>query len=118
MRIIDETGAEISSYDPSLGYLVEVRIFVAHHPAIAAIPEQFHYEIVREYPNGGKDLRKVIDVPTVPGRDAYDEYEDVLQYIPFPDNVPVVPDPHSTDLEARIAELEAALDMLLSGVTE
>ena len=27
-----------------------------HHEAIEAVEEQGHYEIIREYPNGGKDV--------------------------------------------------------------
>ena len=30
-----------------------------------------HYETVAEYPNGGRDVRKVIDVPGVPAQAAW-----------------------------------------------
>lgn len=115
MRVIDVNGAELSSYDLSAGYLIEDRIFITHYPAIDAIPEQFHYEVVKEYPNGGKDLIKVIDSPAVQSVAAYDEYEDVLRYIEFPSGIL---DKKYEDYEARISELEAALELLLSGVTE
>lgn len=44
-----------------------------HHDAIPAIPEQAHYEVEKVYENGGKDLKKVIDVPAVEGKEAWDE---------------------------------------------
>lgn len=119
MKVVDINNTEIFSYDLSLGYLVEDKIFVTHYPAIEPIPERFHYEVVKEYPNGGKDLMKIIDVPETPGREAYDLYEDVLRYIPYPSGTFVNNDvDKQRALEDRIAELEAALELLLSGVVE
>lgn len=46
---------------------------VIHHDAVAHVEEQGHYEVVAEYPNGGKDVRWVVDVQGVEGHDAYDE---------------------------------------------
>ena len=46
---------------------------VVHHDAVQHVEEQGHYEVIAEYPNGGKDVRWVIDVPGVEGHDAYDE---------------------------------------------
>lgn len=64
------------------GYYKEVKKIV-HHEASAGIPEQFHYEVIREYANGGKDVKKIIDVEGVPAKEAWDEevYEKV--YIPY-----------------------------------
>ena len=83
MKIIYENGMEISSYDESLGYLEEVQRFVRRHEAIAPVKEEGHYETVAEYENGGKDVRWVVDIPGVEGRDAWDEYETVMQFIPY-----------------------------------
>lgn len=85
MRMIDENGREISAHDPARGYLVEAQILVCHHEAVEAVEEVGHYEVAAEYPNGGKDLAWVVDVPGVEAREAWDEFEDVLQFVPFTD---------------------------------
>lgn len=83
MRIININGSEITSADLSLGRLVEEQIFIAHHEAVEAVEEQWHYEVIAEYPNGGRDVEKVIDIPGAEARDAWDEYETVQRYIPY-----------------------------------
>lgn len=80
MKIIDETGAVITAPDLELGYLVEDTETV-HHDAVEAVEEVSHYETIAEYPNGGKDVRKVVDVPGVDAKDAYDEEVEVQRYI-------------------------------------
>lgn len=82
MKIIDETGAVIESPDLTLGYLISGTEPV-EHPAVAAVPETSHYETVAEYPNGGRDVRKVIDVPGVPARAAWTEQVPVQKYIRY-----------------------------------
>ena len=81
MRILDENNVELPSPDLSKGRLVEERLFVSHHPAVEAAAEQWHYETIAKYPNGGKDIKWVIDVPGVEAKEAWDEYEDIQRYI-------------------------------------
>lgn len=81
MRILNENGIEITAPDLSLGKLVEEELLIARHEAVEAVEEKFHYETVAEYPNGGKDVVKVVDVPGVEAKDAWDEVENVLRYI-------------------------------------
>ena len=83
MRILDSNNVEIESPDLSLGYLTEDNILIAHHEAVEAVEQQWHYETVAEYPNGGKDVVKVIDAPGVEAQDAWDEYETVQRYVPY-----------------------------------
>ena len=66
MKIIDENGAAIENPDLTLGYLVDDTEPV-EHPAVEGVEEVSHYETVTEYPGGGRDVRKVIDVPGVRG---------------------------------------------------
>lgn len=94
MRIIDEHGIEIESPDLEKGQLKNDRILIMHHPAVEGVEEQGHYEVITEYPNGGRDVEWVVDVPGVVAREAWDEYEDVLRYIPF------------AELELKIREWE------------
>ena len=82
MKIIDETGAVIESPDLTLGYLISGTEPV-EHPAVAAVPETSHYETVAEYPGGGRDVRRVIDVPGVPGREAWTEQVPVQKYLRY-----------------------------------
>lgn len=60
------------------GYFKKIEKTI-HHDAIPYQEEKSHYETVREFPNGGKEVVKVIDSPEIQARDAYDEtvYEDV-----------------------------------------
>ena len=83
MRIVDVNNNEIQNPDLSIGYFKKDKIFVKHHEAIEKVDEQWHYEVVAEYPNGGRDVKKVIDVVGVEAKDAWDEYEDVKRYIKF-----------------------------------
>ena len=62
MKIIDENGAAIETPDLTLGYLVDDTEPV-EHPAVEGVEEVSHYETVTEYPGGGRDVRKAIDVP-------------------------------------------------------
>ena len=82
MKIIDENGAAIETPDLTLGYLVDETEPV-EHPAVEGVEEVSHYETVAEYPNGGKDVRKVIDVPGVPAQAAWTEQMPVQRYIRY-----------------------------------
>lgn len=83
MKIFDKNGNVMANADPARGHFFADRAFVAHHAAVEAVREQGHYETVREYPNGGKDVVWVVDVPGTPARAAYDEYEDVLRFVEY-----------------------------------
>lgn len=85
MKIIDETGAVITAPNLELGYLVEDTETV-HHDAVKAVEEVSHYETVTEYPNGGRDVRRVVDTPGVEAREAYDETVAIQRYIRYTDD--------------------------------
>ena len=82
MKVIDENGAAIETPDLTLGYLVDDTEPV-EHPASEGVEEVSHYETVAEYPNGGRDVRKVIDVPGVPAQAAWTEQVPVQRYIRY-----------------------------------
>ena len=80
MKIIDSNGVEIATPDLTKGYLKpETRTI--HHDSVAGVEEVSHYETIAEYPNGGKDVRKVVDVPGVAAKEAYDEEVEVQRYV-------------------------------------
>lgn len=79
MNIIDEHGIPIENPDLTKGYLKQETQTI-HHDAVAGVEEVSHYETLAEYPNGGKDVRKVVDVPGVEAKDAWDEEEQVQVY--------------------------------------
>lgn len=84
MRIFDETKTrELTDFDLAKGYLKYDKLFIAHHDETKARKEQGHYETITEYPNGGKDVKWIIDVPAVEAKDPYDEYEDIQIYVPY-----------------------------------
>ena len=82
MKILDETGAVVENPDLTLGYLVDDTEPV-EHPAVEGVEEVSHYETVTEYPGGGRDVRKVIDVPGVPAQAAWTEQVPVQRYIRY-----------------------------------
>lgn len=83
MRILDLNGMELENPDLSLGYLTEEKILIAHHEAVEAVAEQWHYETTAVYENGGMDVKKVIDIPGAEAQDAWDEYETIQRYVPY-----------------------------------
>ena len=82
MKIIDENGAAIENPDLTLGYLVDDTEPV-EHPAVEGVEEVSHYETVAEYPTGGKDVQRVVDVPGVPAQAAWTEQMPVQRYIRY-----------------------------------
>lgn len=86
MRIFDETKTkelQENEINFSKYKLEQTKLFIKHHEAVAEIQEKSHYETIAEYPNGGKDVKKVIDVEYVAPKEAYDEYEDILYLVPL-----------------------------------
>ena len=86
MRVFNENKTqELKEYNLNKGHLELDKLFIRHHKAVEEIKEQWHYETIAEYPNGGKDVEKIIDVPYQAPQEAFDEYEDIYVYIPYTD---------------------------------
>lgn len=98
MRVFNASKTEeIKEYDLTKGYKYPDKLIthheqeVIHREAVEGVDEVGHYETIREYPNGGRDLRWVVDVERVKPRDeydevvqeAYDEEEDIEVYVPY-----------------------------------
>ena len=82
MKILDETGAVVENPDLTLGYLTDDTEEVTH-PAVEGVEEQWHWEMVAEYPSGGRDVQRVVDVPGVPARSAWTEQLPIKRYIRY-----------------------------------
>ena len=118
MKIIDENGIELVDPDLSLGYLVKSTQIVFHE-AVKGLEEKSHYVTLKEYPNGGKDVLKVVDTPGVEARDAWEEEIPVYRYVLYTEEeLEAIREREKFSYGNRIKELEEALDMILSGVTK
>ena len=82
MKIIDETGAVVENPDLTLGYLTADTEEVTH-PAVEGVEEQWHWETVTEYPNGGKDVRTVVDRPGVQAQEEWVEQVPIQKYVRY-----------------------------------
>lgn len=92
MKIIDSNGVEIANPDLTKGYLKQETQTI-HHDAVVSVEEVSHYE-TETLPDGtpaiyydadgrekGRDVRKVVDMPGVAAKEAYDEEVEVQRYI-------------------------------------
>lgn len=122
MKIIDENGAALENPDLTLGWLRDETEAV-EHPAQEGVPELSHYETVAKYPNGGKDVQKIIDREGIPARDAWTEQVPIQRYIRYTaeelaarkkaEQAAQLP-----TTEERLAALEAAMLDLLAAQEE
>lgn len=82
MKIIDETGAVVENPNLTLGYLITSTEEITH-PAAEGVEEQWHWETVTEYPNGGKDVQKIVDRPGVQAQEEWVEQVPIQKYIRY-----------------------------------
>lgn len=91
MKVFDQNDnlVDPAVLNMGLGKIISEMRVSKHHdavPRVEAVEEVGHYEVVKEYPNGGKDIEWVIDTPGIPGSDAidaWDEYEEIKRFIPY-----------------------------------
>ena len=114
MKIIDETGAVVENPDLTLGYLTDSTEEITH-PAGEGVEEQWHWETVTEYPNGGKDVQKVVDRPGVQAQEEWVEKVPIQKYIRYTEEELAAQEEARKKAEARdklpetVATLQAAL---------
>ena len=119
MEIYDEKMERIVDPDLTLGWLEDTVRRVAHEE-VPAVQEIWHYETAAEYENGGRDVVKVVDVPGVPAREAWEENVPIQIYHPYTqeelDRMEAERNKPTTD--ERIAQLEAQNETLLECLLE
>ena len=114
MKILNETGAVVENPDLTLGYLTDDTEEVTH-PAVEGVEEQWHWETVTEYPNGGKDVQKIMDRPGVQAQEEWVEQVPIQKYIRYTAEELAAQEEESKKAEAReklpetVAALQAAL---------
>ena len=113
MRILDENNIELTEeqINLELGYLRPESIISIHHKAVEEVKEVGHYEVIAEYPNGGKDVVWIIDVPGTEAKEAWDEYEDIQRYVLYTEE-----ELAARDAEKKAKEEEAKLNAQLRQV--
>ena len=115
MRILDENNIELTEeqINLELGYLRPESIISIHHEATGEVKEIGHYEVIAEYPNGGKDVAWIIDVPGTEAKEAWDEYEDIQRYVLYTEE-----ELAARDAEKKAKEEEAMLNAQLRRLAE
>ena len=115
MRILDENNIELAEEEVNLelGYLRPESIISIHHEAIEETKEVGHYEVIAEYPNGGKDVAWIIDVPGTEAKEAWDEYENIQRYVLYTEE-----ELAARDAEKKAKEEEAMLNAQLRRLAE
>jgi hypothetical protein len=114
MKILDETGAVVENPDLTLGYLTTSTEEVTH-PAVEGVEEVSHYETVAEYPNGGRDVRKIVDRPGIQAQEEWVEQVPIQRYIRYTAEELAAQEEARKKAEAReklpetVAALQAAL---------
>ena len=114
MKILDETGAVVENPDLTLGYLTTSTEEITP-PAVEGVEEQWHWETVTEYPNGGKDVQKIVDRPGVKAQEEWVEQVPVQRYIRYTAEELAAQEEERKKAEARkklpdtVAALNAAL---------
>jgi hypothetical protein len=56
---------------------------VTNYPEVEAVEEKGHYETIREYDNGGKDVKWVVDVKGIKYQPEREEVEHIYVYIAY-----------------------------------
>lgn len=83
MRVFNQDKTqEITTYDLSKGRLVDDTITTTIQ-AVQGQEEIGHYEVVATYPNGGQDVKWVVDQPYIKAQAERKEVEEIQVYIPF-----------------------------------
>ena len=118
-EIYNEQMERIEHPDLTLGYL-RPGTRTEHHEAVEGVQEVWHYETVAEYPNGGMDVRKVMDVQGVEAQAAWDEEIPIQIYVPYTQEEldRMEAERNKPTTEERVAQLEAQNEVLIECLLE
>ncbi len=111
MKIIDETGVELTEApDLSLGRLID-DVEVVHHESIAGVKQVSHFVPIEHLANGSTIVEEVIDVPGVDPQPAWEETVPIQRYIRYTEDE-LAERRAKEDHEAKMAQLPETLAAL------
>lgn len=111
MKIIDETGAELTEApDLSLGRLID-DVEIVHHEAIAGVKQVSHFVPIEHLANGSTIVEEVIDVPGVDPQPAWEETVPIQRYIRYTEDE-LAERRAKEEHEAKMAQMPETLDAL------
>lgn len=89
MIIFDANGNVLEDPDLDVGY-VEPETLDVTHTWVVDTPEEGHYEVIAEYPNGGKDIEWQIDTPEEGHWETRDQNGAIVEHFDgfIPDDLP------------------------------
>ncbi len=83
MRVFDkDKNHEIKDWDLNKGRLLQDTLTTTIE-AVDGQDEVGHYEVVATYPNGGEDIKWVVDKPFVKAQPQRQEVEEIMVFVPF-----------------------------------
>ena len=110
-KVYNQDKTEILlDYDLSTGFLTPDTI-IHKFPEIIAVKEEGHYETLVEYPNGGRDVKWVVDVPGVKGAPAHEEVENIMVYTPYTEEE-ILERKQKEEFEQKLLDLNGNIDRL------
>ena len=111
MKIIDETGVELTEApDLSLGRLID-DVEIVHHEAIAGVKQVSHFVPIEHLANGITIVEEVIDVPGVDPQPAWEETVPIQRYIRYTEDE-LAERRAKEEHEAKMAQMPEALAAL------
>lgn len=111
MKIIDETGVELTEApDLSLGRLID-DVEVVHHESIAGVKQVSHFAPIEHLANGSTIVEEVIDVPGVDPQPAWEETVPIQRYIRYTEDE-LAERRAKEEHEAKMAQMPETLDAL------
>ncbi|MGN0774445.1 MAG: hypothetical protein ACI4MP_11735 [Candidatus Ventricola sp.] len=119
MEIYNEQMEPVEAPDLRLGWLEDSVRRVAHE-AVQAIQEVWHYETVAVYENGGRDVERVVDVPGVEAREAWEESIPIQIYHPYTQEEldGMEAEKNRPTQEERLEKMEAAVCSLMAALAQ
>lgn len=111
MKIIDETGVELTEApDLSLGRLID-DVEIVHHEAIAGVKQVSHFVPIEHLANGSTIVEEVIDVPGVDPQPSWEETVPIQRYIRYTEDE-LAERRAKEEHEAKMAQMPEALAAL------
>ena len=108
MKIIEETGVELTEApDLSLGRLID-DVEIVPHEAIAGVKQVSHFVPIEHLANGSTIVEEVIDVPGVDPQPAWEETVPIQRYIRYTEDE-LAERRAKEEHEAKMAQMPEAL---------